>query len=413
MSHDKIPLSSDLLAFARSGAPPERETIMFIVIDPISKHFEHLFLSEGNVSDVPSGDERKDCKEFCGDSCTCDLRLQWVDGNPTYSAVLKERVGRGPKYMYSHSLRAMLVDGEPAQLDDAGSIKPPEGAFCDLPGCGTLWATCSKCFDPAPTKHSADASPVACSTPSANTHLEESFNDMVTPPCRFSFRHLKPKDSEHKERVRVTVEPGLPAFDWPEQSGAVWWDHAPEPKRHARPLSLSAFAREVHRANKHWWHDPATGAKLDRNIGELLMLVVSEIAECMEGERKDLMDTHLPHRKMAEVELADAIIRIADIAGSRNLHLDLAIASYSEVEANKGAALLDIVWSVVRAAEAGHRGNTLRFARKLRIAIHGIEQYAKMHGYDLWGAVAEKREYNKHRADHKPAARLAANGKKW
>ena len=37
------------------------------------------------------------------------------------------------------------------------------------------------------------------------------------------------------------------------------------------------------------------------------MLIVSEIAEAMEGERKDLMDDKLPHRKMAEVELADAL----------------------------------------------------------------------------------------------------------
>ncbi|XUM19805.1 hypothetical protein ACRAVF_19255 [Bradyrhizobium oligotrophicum S58] len=38
------------------------------------------------------------------------------------------------------------------------------------------------------------------------------------------------------------------------------------------------------------------------------MLIVSEIAEAMEGERKSLMDDHLPHRKMVEVELADTLI---------------------------------------------------------------------------------------------------------
>jgi hypothetical protein len=35
----------------------------------------------------------------------------------------------------------------------------------------------------------------------------------------------------------------------------------------------------------------------------------------MEGERKNLMDDHLPHRRSAEVELADALIRIFDYAG--------------------------------------------------------------------------------------------------
>src|SRR6185369_4809110 len=46
-----------------------------------------------------------------------------------------------------------------------------------------------------------------------------------------------------------------------------------------------------------------------------LMLMVSEIAEAMEGTRKSLMDDHLKHRPMVEVELADAIIRICDFSG--------------------------------------------------------------------------------------------------
>lgn len=45
------------------------------------------------------------------------------------------------------------------------------------------------------------------------------------------------------------------------------------------------------------------------------MLVVSEIAEAMEGERKDLMDDKIPSRKMAEVEIVDALIRLFDYAG--------------------------------------------------------------------------------------------------
>ncbi len=114
---------------------------------------------------------------------------------------------------------------------------------------------------------------------------------------------------------------------------------------------LNDLARECHAANQHWWHDPQTGERLTRNKGEMIALMHSELSECMEGERKSLMDDKLPHRRMAEVELADLLIRIFDYAGG--------------------------------------------------------------FGYDLDGAVAEKREYNKHRADHKPEARLSANGKKW
>lgn len=45
------------------------------------------------------------------------------------------------------------------------------------------------------------------------------------------------------------------------------------------------------------------------------MLMVSEIAEAMEGERKNLMDDKIPSRKMAEVELVDVLIRLFDYAG--------------------------------------------------------------------------------------------------
>ncbi len=113
---------------------------------------------------------------------------------------------------------------------------------------------------------------------------------------------------------------------------------------------LNTFRDECHKAAYQWWHDDE-GNKLERNKAELLCLIHSEISEAMEGERKDAMDDHLPHRKMAEVELADALIRIFDYAGA--------------------------------------------------------------HGYDLDGAYQEKIEYNKQRADHKRENRSRAGGKKF
>ena len=86
-------------------------------------------------------------------------------------------------------------------------------------------------------------------------------------------------------------------------------------------------------------------------VAEKLCLVHSEISEAMEGHRKGLMDDKLPHRPMIEVELADAVIRIADLCGALKL--------------------------------------------------------------DLGGAVAEKMAFNAIRPDHKPEARAAAGGKAY
>lgn len=114
-------------------------------------------------------------------------------------------------------------------------------------------------------------------------------------------------------------------------------------------MELNDFAKECHAANAKWWQDIKTGERIARNKGELLMLIVSEVSEAMEGERKNLMDDKLPHRKMAEVELVDALIRIFDYAGA--------------------------------------------------------------FGYDLSGAYAEKMTFNATRHDHTHAARAAVGGK--
>lgn len=91
-----------------------------------------------------------------------------------------------------------------------------------------------------------------------------------------------------------------------------------------------------------WWHGPELGnsptlrvdyraALQDRTrfglalTAEKLCLIHSEVSEAMEGVRKDLPDDKLPHRKMIEVELADAVIRIADLAGALGLDLGGAI----------------------------------------------------------------------------------------
>jgi len=99
-----------------------------------------------------------------------------------------------------------------------------------------------------------------------------------------------------------------------------------------------------------WWTNLETGEPLERNKGEMIALIHTEVSEAMEGVRKGIMDDKLPHRNMEEVEMADAVIRIFD--------------------------------------------------------------YCAGHGHDLVGALFEKLEYNANRADHKIENRKKDGGKK-
>ena len=105
--------------------------------------------------------------------------------------------------------------------------------------------------------------------------------------------------------------------------------------------------------NAGWWTNKDGTDTRDNPLwfSNKLCLIHSEISEAMEGDRKNLMDDKLPHRKMAEVELADAVIRIFDTAGAA--------------------------------------------------------------GFDLGGAIQEKLAYNAVRPDHKKEAREAVGGKSY
>lgn len=100
------------------------------------------------------------------------------------------------------------------------------------------------------------------------------------------------------------------------------------------PISiLPNILRDIcHQANAHWWRNPETQEPLDRNFGEMIALAHGELSEALEGHRKDAQDNHLPELKSVDVELADVLIRVFDIAGG--LKIDLGKAMVAKLRYN-------------------------------------------------------------------------------
>ena len=84
-------------------------------------------------------------------------------------------------------------------------------------------------------------------------------------------------------------------------------------------LSQEAYST----AWKNGFHDPDSESN---QTGMALALIHSEISEALEALRKgNPSDTHCPEYKKFEIELADAVIRILDLAGSQDMDIGGAI----------------------------------------------------------------------------------------
>lgn len=102
---------------------------------------------------------------------------------------------------------------------------------------------------------------------------------------------------------------------------------------------INKLVREIHEDNLKagWWHD-ANGEDIRSNryaFSNKLALVHSELSEALEADRKNLKDDKLSHRMGREVELADAIIRIFDLAGAYNMDLGGALVEKLEFNSRR------------------------------------------------------------------------------
>lgn len=174
-----------------------------------------------------------------------------------------------------------------------------------------------------------------------------------------------------------------------------------------KELSINELAQYVHKCNIKWWQHPITKEPIARDPDELLMLVITELAEACEGERKNLMDDKLPHRRMAEVEMADAYIRVLDFAAGFKTGIDDFADQEFDPETCKGADLLSICYWISRYHE------TTDEQENIANILSYIRGYCNKYKYDLLGAVQEKLAYNATRIDHTHEARLQAGGKRW
>ena len=87
----------------------------------------------------------------------------------------------------------------------------------------------------------------------------------------------------------------------------------------AAEFSFDTSLREMQTLCTDWFSD-VQGFNRDNFDGDC-MLVVTELAEAVEADRKNLPDGHIPTRPGRDVELADALVRILHLAGKYNIDL--------------------------------------------------------------------------------------------
>jgi len=163
---------------------------------------------------------------------------------------------------------------------------------------------------------------------------------------------------------------------------------------------IVALAKKIHGLNyAKWWEGK------NRCPIEALQLANTEICEGTQGDRKNAPDDHLPHRKMAEVEMADFFIRLLDWAEGfgydlKEVKVPSTWPNTWSIKNSLAARHFGLVDELVKLGRLHDMGMVSLVVTQIGYAISGIFQICQEEAYDLRGAVNEKLEYNKTRPDH-------------
>lgn len=161
------------------------------------------------------------------------------------------------------------------------------------------------------------------------------------------------------------------------------------------------------------------------NISEKFMLIISELSEALEADRKrkyantrplqgDLYPEGIVNINKPEVfivafehyvkdtfedEIADTVIRLLDFAGAEDILIGEIKPLMKNIPANVGEALYDLTKYIILIEQEFNKNevNTLLLSNYVTITLSMFEGFCKVKGIDLEWHIKSKMEYNKSR----------------